>query len=126
MHIYLNDLIFNGFHGVYPAEKKIGNTFKVDVRIQMTPTNKTIDQLEQTIDYVQVYALIQKIMAVPTPLLETIVTNIADQILAAHPMAESVYVKITKQQLSVPYFEGTTAVDIERTRSNYSKSNASI
>jgi len=37
-----------------------------------------------------------------------------------------VYVKITKQQLSVPYFEGTTAVDIERTRSNYAKSNASI
>jgi dihydroneopterin aldolase len=126
MHIYLNDLIFNGFHGVYPAEKKIGNTFKVDLRIQLTPTTKTIDQLEQTIDYVQVYALIQKIMAVPTPLLETIVTNIADQILAAHPMAESVYVKITKQQLSVPYFEGTTAVDIERTRSNYAKSNASI
>ena len=126
MHIYLNDLIFNGFHGVYPAEKKIGNTFKVDLRIQLTPTTKTIDRLEQTIDYVQVYALIQKIMAVPTPLLETIVTNIADQILAAHPMAESVYVKITKQQLSVSYFEGTTAVDIERTRSNYSKSNASI
>ena len=126
MHIYLNDLIFNGFHGVYPAEKKIGNTFKLDLRIQLTPTTKTIDQLEQTIDYVQVYALIQKIMAVPTPLLETIVTNIADQILAAHPIAESVYVKITKQQLSVPYFEGTTAVDIERTRSNYSKSNASI
>ncbi len=126
MHIYLNDLIFNGFHGVYPAEKKIGNTFKLDLRIQLTPTTKTIDQLEQTIDYVQVYALIQKIMAVPTPLLETIVTNIADQILAAHPMAESVYVKITKQQLSVPYFEGTTAVDIERFRSNYSKSNASI
>jgi dihydroneopterin aldolase len=126
MHIYLNDLIFNGFHGVYPAEKKIGNTFKLDLRIQLTPTTKTIDQLEQTIDYVQVYALIQKIMAVPTPLLETIVTNIADQILAAHPMAESVYVKITKQQLSVPYFEGTTAVDIERTRSNYAKSNASI
>jgi dihydroneopterin aldolase len=126
MHIYLNDLIFNGFHGVYPAEKKIGNTFKVDLRIQLTPTTKTIDQLEQTIDYVQVYALIQKIMAVPTPLLETIVTNIADQILAAHPMAESVYVKITKQQLSVPYFEGTTAVDIERTRSNYAKTNASI
>ena len=126
MHIYLNDLIFNGFHGVYPAEKKIGNTFKVDVRIQMTPATKTIHKLEDTIDYVQVYALIQKIMAVTTPLLETIVANIADQILAANPLAESVYVKITKQQLSVPYFEGTTAVDIERTRSNYSKSNASI
>ena len=126
MHIYLNDLIFNGFHGVYPAEKKIGNTFKVDVRIHFTPATKTIDKLDQTIDYVQVYHLIQKIMSVPTPLLETIVANIADQILAAHPIAESVYVKITKQQLAVPYFEGTTAVDMERFRSNYSKSTASI
>ena len=126
MHIYLNDLIFNGFHGVYPSEKKIGNTFKVDVRIQLTPATKTIDQLEQTIDYVEVYHLIQKIISVPTPLLETIVSNIADQILAAHPLAESVYVKITKQQLSVPYFEGTTAVDLERSRSNYSKSTSTI
>ncbi len=126
MHIYLNDLIFNGFHGVYPSEKKIGNTFKVDVRIQLTPATKTINQLEQTIDYVEVYHLIQKIMSVPTPLLETIVSNIADQILAVHPLAESVYVKITKQQLSVPYFEGTTAVDMERSRSNYSKSTSTI
>ena len=126
MHIYLNDLIYNGFHGVYPAEKKIGNTFKVDVRIHFTPATKTIEKLEQTIDYVEVYHLIQKIMSVATPLLETIVANIADQILAAHPLAESVYVKITKQQLAVPYFEGTTAVDIERFRSNASKSTASI
>jgi dihydroneopterin aldolase len=116
MHIYLNDLLFNGFHGVYPAEKKIGNTFKVDVRIQMTPPTKTIHKLEDTIDYVQVYALIQKIMAVPTPLLETIVANIADQILAAQPIAESVYVKITKLQLAVFNFEGTTSVSIERNK----------
>jgi dihydroneopterin aldolase len=109
MHIYLNDLIFNGFHGVYPGEKKIGNTFKVDVRIHINPATKTIEKLEHTIDYVQVYQLIQKIMLVPTPLLETIVANIADQILTAHPIAEAVYVKITKQQLAVPYFEGTTA-----------------
>lgn len=126
MHIYLNDLIFNGFHGVYPGEKKTGNTFKVDVRIHINPATKTIEKLEHTIDYVQVYQLIQKIMSVPTPLLETIVANIADQILAAHPIAEAVYVKITKQQLAVPYFEGTTAVDIERFRSNFSKPTASI
>jgi dihydroneopterin aldolase len=116
MHIYLNDLIFNGFHGVYPAEKKIGNTFKVDVRIDFTPTTRTIDQLDQTIDYVQVFQLIQQIMAIPTPLLETLVANIADQILANHPIAENVFVKITKQQLAIPYFEGTTAVSIERVR----------
>ena len=116
MHIYLNDLVFNGFHGVYAAEKKIGNTFKVDVRIQFTPTTKTIEQLDQTIDYVHVYQLIQNIMAIPTPLLETLVGKIADQILAEHSIAESVFVKITKQQLAIPFFEGTTSVSIERNR----------
>ncbi len=116
MHIYLNDLVFNGFHGVYAAEKKIGNTFKVDVRIQFTPASKIIDELDQTIDYVNVYQLIQKIMAIPTPLLETLVAKIADQILAEHSIAENVFVKITKQQLAIPFFEGTTSVSIERNR----------
>lgn len=120
MHIYLNDLIFNGFHGLYAAEKKIGNSFKVDVRIQFTPATKIIDQLDQTIDYVQVHQLIQKIMAIPTPLLETLVAKIADQILAQHNLAENVFVKITKQQLVVPYFEGTTSVSIERARDSIS------
>ncbi len=116
MHIYLNDLVFNGFHGVYAAEKKIGNTFKVDVRIQFTPASIIIDQLDQTIDYVNVYQLIQKIMEIPTPLLETLVAKIADQILAEHSIAENVFVKITKQQLAIPFFEGTTSVSIERNR----------
>ncbi len=116
MHIYLNDLVFNGFHGVYAAEKKIGNTFKVDVRIQFTPASKIIDQLDQTIDYVNVYQSIQKIMEIPTPLLETLVAKIADQILAEHSIAENVFVKITKQQLAIPFFEGTTSVSIERNR----------
>ncbi len=114
------------FMGFILQKKKIGNTFKVDVRIHFNPATQTIDKLEQTIDYVEVYHLIQKIMSVPTALLETIVANIADQILATHPIAEAVYVKITKQQLAVPHFEGTTAVDIERTRSNFSKSTSSL
>lgn len=116
MHIYLNDLVFNGFHGVYAAEKKIGNTFKVDVRIEFTPAKKIIEDLDQTIDYVNVYQLIQKIMEIPTPLLETLVAKIADQILAEHSIAENVFVKITKQQLAIPFFEGTTSVSIERNR----------
>ena len=86
------------------------------MRIDFTPSTKIIDQLDQTIDYVQVYHLIQKIMEVPTPLLETLVAKIADQIIAEHALADSVYVKITKKHLAIPTFEGTTAVSIERSR----------
>ena len=78
MRISLDKLVFFGYHGLYAEEKKLGNTYIIDVLIDFTPKQSSINHLEQTIDYVQVYALIQKIMAVQTPLLETIVINIAD------------------------------------------------
>jgi dihydroneopterin aldolase len=55
-------------------------------------------------------------MAVPTPLLETLVDKIASQILSDHSMADKVFVKITKQKLYIPYFEGATSVSIEKAR----------
>ena len=116
MKIYLTDLEFFGFHGVYEAEKKIGNSFHLDIVIDFTPPVKRVEQLDQTIDYVKVYNKVQSIMAVPTPLLETIVDKIASQILSDHSMADKVFVKITKQKLFIPYFEGATSVSIEKAR----------
>jgi len=40
MKIYLTDLEFFGFHGLYEAEKKIGNRFKLDIVIDFTPPVK--------------------------------------------------------------------------------------
>jgi len=116
MKIYLTDLEFFGFHGVYEAEKKIGNSFHLDIVIDFTPPVKRVELLDQTIDYVQVYKKVQSIMAVPTPLLETLVDKIASQILSDHSMADKVFVKITKQKLYIPYFEGATSVSIEKAR----------
>jgi dihydroneopterin aldolase len=116
MKIYLTDLEFFGFHGVYEAEKKIGNSFHLDIVIDFTPPVKRVEQLDQTIDYVQVYNKVKSIMAFPTPLLETIVDKIACQILSDHSMADKVFVKITKQKLFIPYFEGATSVSIEKAR----------
>jgi dihydroneopterin aldolase len=117
MRIYLNDLEFFGFHGLYEAEKKIGNTFYVDIIIDFSTIQETVDQLDQTIDYVEVYNSVKNIMAVPTPLLETLVAKIADQILADHAIAKNVFVKINKAKLAIPEFTGTTSVSIERKRS---------
>jgi dihydroneopterin aldolase len=52
----------------------------------------------------------------PTPLLETLVDKIASQILSEHFMSDKVFVKITKQQLYIPSFEGITSVSIEKSR----------
>jgi dihydroneopterin aldolase len=58
----------------------------------------------------------QLIMDQPTPLLETLVEKIASQILSEHLMSDKVFVKITKQQLYIPSFEGITSVSIEKSR----------
>jgi dihydroneopterin aldolase len=116
MRISLDKLVFFGYHGLYAEEKKLGNTYIVDVLIDFTPKQSTINQLEQTIDYVHVYALIKKWMAIPTPLLETLVGNMADDILNTEVLAEKVMVKITKQHLPIAEFEGTASVSIEKSR----------
>jgi dihydroneopterin aldolase len=116
MRISLNKLLFVGYHGLYPEEKKLGNNYSVEVDIDFNPKQAIIDQLDQTIDYVHVYAIVKKWMEIPTPLLETLVGKIADDILSSQALANKVFVKITKLHLPIPSFEGNVSVKIEKSR----------
>ena len=117
MRISLDKLVFFGYHGLYVEEKKLGNTYIVEVIIDFTAKQSSINHLEQTIDYVHVYGLIKKWMAIPTPLLENLAGNMVDDILKEQLLAEKVIVKITKQHLPIAEFEGTASVLIEKSRS---------
>lgn len=116
IRISLNKLLFVGYHGLYPEEKKLGNNYAVEVDMVFNPKQGLIDQLDQTIDYVNVYAIVKKWMEIPTPLLETLVGKIADDILFSQPLANTVFVKITKLHLPIPSFEGNVSVKIEKSR----------
>jgi len=116
MRISLNKLLFVGYHGLYPEEKKLGNNYSVEIDIDFTPKQGVIDQLDQTIDYVHVYAIVKKWMEIPTPLLETLVGKIADDILSSQALANKVFVKITKLHLPISSFEGNVSVKIEKSR----------
>ena len=116
MRISLNKLLFVGYHGLYPEEKKLGNNYSVEIDIDFTPKQGVIDQLDQTIDYVNVYAIVKKWMEIPTPLLETLVGKIADDILSSQIQANKVFVKITKLHLPISSFEGNVSVKIEKSR----------
>ena len=117
IRISLNKLLFVGYHGLYPEEKKLGNNYSVEIDIDFSPKQGVIDQLDQTIDYVHVYAIVKKWMEIPTPLLETLVGKIADDILSSQALANKVFVKITKLHLPIPSFEGNVSVKIEKFRS---------
>ena len=71
--------MFHAFHGLYEEEKKNGNNFVVNVDIEVD-TDGIISDLQQTVDYVEVFQLIQKRMLQATPLLETLAQEMSQAI----------------------------------------------
>jgi dihydroneopterin aldolase len=116
MRIHLQDVHFFGNHGMYEEEKILGNTFIVDLHVDFTPTHSIVHHIEDTIDYVTIYELVKARMAKATPLLETVVTELAQQILDQFPIVTTVFIKITKKQVAIPHLQGNMAVSILKNR----------
>jgi dihydroneopterin aldolase len=114
--IELNGLEFFAYHGLYAEEKILGNTFMVEARIRYRPAQTVLRHLEETVDYTQVYALIRERMQQPTPLLETVVSELAVALLQRFPLAEEVEIALHKQHPPVPQFRGSVGVRYSLTR----------
>lgn len=116
MSIHLNDVQFYGYHGLYKEEQKLGNNFIVNLTIDFIPTVQKIIAIEETIDYVKVYELVKTRMHTPTPLLETIVGDIADEIFMQYKNAQKVHIKITKSKVFVDSLNGNMSVSFIKSR----------
>ncbi len=110
MTIYLSDLTFYCHHGLYEEETIVGGNYVVDVEIKINTPEQTIDSIEETVNYVAAYDLVKKRMMQPTPLLETIVMELCDQLLQLSLLVQSVTISIRKFALPIAGFQGHTAV----------------
>jgi len=78
--IELNGMEFFAYHGCLEAEKRKGNTFRVDVEYKYDAANAAMsDILGDAIDYSAVYDIVRREMNIPSNLLE----NVAFRIKAA-------------------------------------------
>lgn len=94
LSIELANCRFHSFHGVLPQERKIGNEFIVDLKIEI-PADKVIDdKMESSISYADLYEILKDEMSQPRNLLETVASKIADRILQDFP-------EIIKGQITV-------------------------
>jgi dihydroneopterin aldolase len=115
--ITLRGLRARGFHGVLPEERALGQTFVVDVSLELdTRPAAASDDLTRTVDY---GALAEEVAGVvagePCDLLETLAQRIADRCLArAVVTAAEVTVHKPQAPITVP-FEDVT-VTIKRSR----------
>lgn len=112
LSIHLHNVIIHAYHGVFAEEKVLGNDFLIDVTVTYQPSKYPITSLKDTIDYVAVYELVQKRMRIATPLLETVASEIALEILAQFSLSETVDISIQKQHPPIPAFQGSTGVSL--------------
>lgn len=116
LFIHLNNLHFYSYHGVYQEEQLLGGDFEVNVSVGFEPQQMPICELHQTIDYTQLHQLVKNRMAIPTPLLETLATEIAQQIRQQYSEVQKISVSIKKLYPPVNSFQGSLGVSFEWTK----------
>jgi dihydroneopterin aldolase len=116
LSIHLHNIIFFSHHGIHEEERILGNEFEVNITVKHSPKQLPVKHLQDTIDYISVYELVKKRMAIPTPLLETLATEIAKQILETFPLAEALSISIRKLYPPVSQLQGSVGVSFELSR----------
>ncbi|MFN2458026.1 MAG: dihydroneopterin aldolase [Chitinophagaceae bacterium] len=111
--IQLNDLHFFASHGVHAEEVKSGNEFIVNVCISFKAP-KHVNSIKQTINYVDIYNLVQQKMHLKYELLETFAMDIVNAIYKNHRQVKRVKVSIKKVNPPIPNFIGSVSVSYVR------------
>jgi dihydroneopterin aldolase len=113
MQVKLEQVNFYAYHGLYPAEAKIGGQFLVDLTVAYSiqdETTTSINSLLTSVDYVSLYTIVKERMSIPTALLETVVMDIVASIRSLFPQVNLIEIKLTKIQPPIPGMQGNTAV----------------
>jgi len=115
--IFLEQMVFFGYHGAYPAERELGQRFIVDLALGVDLTAAgASDNLEDTVNYAHVFEVVRGVMeGPPCNLLETVVRRVADAVLAEQRIRWC-RVRLAKPGVAIPGALAGAAVQITRGR----------
>ena len=114
--ITLHNMKFHAYHGCLDFEKKEGNTFLVSVIMELDTTlaGKT-DNLEDTLNYQQVYDVVRREMEIPSNLIEHAGQRILDAVFDTFTPIKTLKVQLSK--LNPPRGGSVESVKIELDKS---------
>ncbi|HEV2125762.1 MAG TPA: dihydroneopterin aldolase [Chloroflexota bacterium] len=101
--IFLEGMVFYGYHGVDAAEKTLGQRFVVDVEIakDLRAPGRT-DSVADTVNYADVYRFAKNVVEGPSrDLLEAVAEEIARRIAEYWPEIEEIRVRVRKPEVSI-------------------------
>ncbi len=95
--IFLTGMRFYSYHGCFEEEQHIGTYFTVDVTLTYdAEAAVAADDVEKSVNYQMVYKTIERVMAEPQHLIETVADKIIRSIKQEFPQVERVTVKLCK------------------------------
>ncbi|MEO8406777.1 MAG: dihydroneopterin aldolase [Chitinophagaceae bacterium] len=108
--ISLNNVRFRAYHGLHPEERQKGNDFVVNMQVSYLSSQAIINSLSDTIDYADLFSIINTTMQKPVDLLETLVHTIADGVHNNFPQVKEITVSIEKLNPPIDKFSGSATV----------------
>ena len=95
--IALEGMEFHAYHGCFAEEQVTGNTFYVDIYFDTdTSMAEDTDDLNETVNYAEVYEIIKSQMELKSKLLEHVGKRIIDAITKRFPEVETIELKVSK------------------------------
>ncbi len=113
--IRLRNMVFHGYHGVYPAEREIGQRFEVDVEVYLDdfPQGQS-DLLRDTIDMYELHNAVQEIiMQKRFKLIEALAEHVAASLIEQFEIQE-ILVRIRKPYSPIKGISDGIEVEIVR------------
>ena len=96
-YIYIRKLRFHAFHGVEAQERLTGNDYELSLRMHVDVSKAmTSDDVADTVNYAEVYALAKQEMATASNLLEHVAGRIGQAIISRWPAIRTVEVDLAK------------------------------
>ena len=110
MQIHLQNVKFFAYHGIHQEEAILGGNFEVNLSATYLPATLSVTDITDTLDYTSIYDIVKSHMNMPTPLLETLATEIASEIIAKFSIVSAVVISIFKLHPPIENFQGSVGV----------------
>ena len=95
--IQVNNIKLYANHGCLNEEAMIGSWYQVDIEVDVDLTKSSIsDDLEDTVDYVQLNHIVKEEMVIRSKLLEEVANRILDRFFLELKMIKSATVSVAK------------------------------
>jgi dihydroneopterin aldolase len=95
--IELKKMLFYAYHGATDQERITGNTYRIDLKLYLD-LSKAIesDNLDDTLNYADIFSLIKEEMAIPAHLIEHITGRIVRKIKERYPRISKIKIRLAK------------------------------